>query len=122
MLDPVDLLMLPAAGTGDCTRVRSDQPRGRRPRAAHQQPGAGAGPVGGEPHKSAWQAVRGSTRRAACEDVAPRLPLRLHITCTALTCAQMFLGSSSVVPEARAEWVKGAKKLLESEQVKRTTN
>ncbi|EFJ51055.1 hypothetical protein VOLCADRAFT_103700 [Volvox carteri f. nagariensis] len=34
---------------------------------------------------------------------------------------EIFLGSSPVVPEARAEWVKGAKTLLESENVKRAS-
>ncbi|GLC45102.1 hypothetical protein PLESTB_001468500 [Pleodorina starrii] len=34
---------------------------------------------------------------------------------------EMFLGGSPVVPEARTEWVKGAKSLLESENVKRAS-
>ncbi|GLI58762.1 hypothetical protein VaNZ11_000342 [Volvox africanus] len=34
---------------------------------------------------------------------------------------EIFLGSSPVVPDARTEWVKGAKALLESENVKRAS-
>jgi hypothetical protein len=34
---------------------------------------------------------------------------------------EVFLGSSSVVPEARKEWANGARLLLESEQVRRAS-
>ena len=34
---------------------------------------------------------------------------------------EIFLGSTPTVPDARAEWVKGAKTLLESDNVKRAS-
>lgn len=33
----------------------------------------------------------------------------------------MYLGENSVVPDAKKEWAKGAKALLESDQIKRDT-
>lgn len=47
----------------------------------------------------------------------PELRIRSATLCRALF--ELFLGGSPVVPDARADWVKGAKLLLDSENVKR---
>ncbi len=47
----------------------------------------------------------------------PELRIRSATLCRALF--ELFLGGSPVVPDARAAWVKGAKLLLDSENVKR---
>ncbi|GFR43682.1 hypothetical protein Agub_g4790 [Astrephomene gubernaculifera] len=49
----------------------------------------------------------------------PELRIRSPSLCRGLF--EIFLGGRPVVPEARAEWAKGAKTLLESENVKRAT-
>ena len=50
---------------------------------------------------------------------APDLTIASPSLCRALF--EVYLGSSSVVPDARGAWVSGAKALLDSENVKRET-
>ena len=56
---------------------------------------------------------------AACSQAKPELRIRSAALCRALF--EIFLGESPAVPDARDAWVKGAKSLLDSETVKRST-
>ncbi len=49
----------------------------------------------------------------------PQLRVESPMLCRALF--EVFLGSESVVPDARAAWAAGARALLSSEQVRRDT-
>ena len=49
----------------------------------------------------------------------PELRIESPMLCRALF--ETYLGSESVVPEARAAWAAGARSLLASEQVRRDT-
>jgi hypothetical protein len=51
--------------------------------------------------------------------VAPDLQIESVQLCRGLF--EVFLGSDSVVPDARAQFAEGAKKLLESERVQKDT-
>ena len=51
--------------------------------------------------------------------VKPMVRIRSMPLCRGLF--EIFFGSNSPVPEARLQWVQGAKNLLDSENVKRNT-
>jgi hypothetical protein len=55
----------------------------------------------------------------ALGDATPDLSLPSPSLCRALF--ETFLGSASVVPDARAAWAEGARALLESDKVRRDT-
>lgn len=56
---------------------------------------------------------------ALCVQAKPELRIESPMLCRALF--ETFLGSESVVPDARAAWAAGARSLLASEQVRRDT-
>lgn len=54
-----------------------------------------------------------------CRQAVPELRVESPMLCRALF--EVFLGSESVVPDARSAWAGGARALLASEQVRRDT-